>query len=181
MEVRLDGQLIGKFQGQSDLKNGKTYRLAGGSILNIALVPGIYRNELRVTLNGKTVPGSGGDPGLRARAAIGVLYFIGGLDLLIGLFSILFDAEMLRNLGIGPYHIVVGLIFVVLAFLAQRQTPYVVWVAAAIFVVDSVIGVVTTLNRGLPLSTGGLIFRAILLATLVQAIPVMDGLKKAEG
>jgi hypothetical protein len=178
LDVRLDDKLIGSFNGQSELKTGKSFRMTDdGSILSISLSRGFYNNRLNVTRSGVPVPGSSADPGLRVRTAYGIMYLIAALNILIGLLGLLFEADVLANLQIGPYNIVFGLVFLVLAIFAQRQSVIAMWIGVIIFTLDAIIGLIGAISNQVQPSIGGLIFRAILLAVMIQAIPALEKIK----
>jgi hypothetical protein len=178
MDVRLDGILIGSFDGQRELRTGKSFRMTDdGSILSISLSRGFFNNTLRLTRNGLPVPGSVTDPGLRVRTAYGIMFFIAGLEILIGLFAMMFEADFLANLQIGPYNIVLGAIFLVLAILAQRQSVTALWIGVTIFSLDTVYGLIRPIINHVPPNISGLIFRVILLAVMIQAIPAIVKIK----
>src|SRR5215212_2125470 len=82
--VRLDGAEIGRIAGQSELKAGREFTLANGSVLRVQVTTGALSPELRVLRNGQPLPGSATDPTSLVRQAAHVFFFIGGASILIG-------------------------------------------------------------------------------------------------
>lgn len=79
---------------------GQRFRLADGSSLEVQLKRTLFSTDLRVSRNGIPLPGSAGDPATGWKNAYGLMYFIGGLNILIGLLA-MFGVAFLLDLGIG--------------------------------------------------------------------------------
>ncbi len=85
--VTLAGVQLGGFANQAELKQGKAFTLADGALLQVMLVKQAFAVALEVTLNGTPVGGADNDPVVQVKAAAGVTYFIGGLNILLALLA----------------------------------------------------------------------------------------------
>jgi hypothetical protein len=109
--VRLDGAEIGRIAGQKELKAGQEFTLGDGSVLRVQLANSGITPELRVLRNGQPLPGSASDPMSLVRQAAQVLFFIGGISILIGLLAELFHWEQMRAMGAGYFTAIFGIIY----------------------------------------------------------------------
>src|SRR5437588_1583055 len=85
LTLRLDGREMGSVVGQKELKAGREFGLDDGSTLKVQLFSGFMGTELQLHRNSQPLPGSPSDPAERVRAAAGVTYFVGGLNIVLGL------------------------------------------------------------------------------------------------
>ncbi len=120
--VSLDGNSIGTIPNQKALTTGQEFRLPDGSALKVQLVNRVTSTELQVLRNGQPLPGSASDPQTRLKYAYWVVYFVAGLNLVLGLISFLFNVEFLQQIGIGFGSILFGLVFLALGFFTQRKS-----------------------------------------------------------
>lgn len=146
--VALDGQVIGIFSGQKELEKGQTFQLPDGSTLDVKLARTLMSADLQVLRNGKPLPGSGSDPRVRLKQSYGFIYFIGGFNLLLGFIALLFQVDFLYELGIGFYSILVGLIYLLLAFFVQRRSKLALILALLFYGIETILGVIGGLAAG---------------------------------
>ena len=116
-EVRLKGNLIGVIPHQKELRTGQIFQLPDGTSLKVQFV----KSELRVLRNDKPLPGSISDPVTRLAQAFGIVYFIAGLNIVLGFLALIFQVEFLQTLGFGIISVALGFIFLVLGFFTQRH------------------------------------------------------------
>jgi len=181
VNVSLDSQSIGVIPNQKALSAGQEFRLVDGSTIKIQLVSKLWGNELHVLRNGQPLPGSSADPHTRWKNAYWMVYFVAGLNLVLGLVSFLFSVEFLQQIGIGFGSIIFGLVFLVLAFFVQRKSTVALILAIIIFALDGVLGVVLAVSQGYTPGVGGIMARIIFLIPMAQGIGAMKALKlKAE-
>ena len=127
-EVRLDGELLGSFPDKKAFAAGAAFPLPDGSVLDAR-----FAHRMPVLLHdGVPVPGSATDPVHTLRTACGVLYFAGGLNVVIGLIAWAFSVDYLLTMSYGPVSIVVGLVIAALALLAQRRSVIALIAAAGV-------------------------------------------------
>jgi hypothetical protein len=177
--VRLDGAEIGRIAGQKELKAGQEFTLGDGSVLRVQLANSGITPELRVLRNGQPLPGSASDPMSLVRQAAQVLFFIGGISILIGLLAELFHWEQMRAMGAGYFTAIFGIIYLGLGYLVlQRSLPALV-AGLALFAVDTLawIGIAAS-GSGQP--TAGMFMRICLFIGLVRGLGALRTLKKEE-
>lgn len=179
--VSLDGKKVGVVPDQKALASGREMNLPDGSTLSVQLVSKLWEPELRLLRNGQPLPGSGSDPAARFKAAYSMVYFVAGLNLVLGLTSLLFNVEFLQQIGIGVGSIIFGLIFVVLGFFTQRKSMIALILAIVIFAIDGISGFVISASQGSTASASGMVARIFLMIPMVQGVNAIKYLKQKEG
>lgn len=169
--IRMDGSLVGVIPGQKELREGQQFRLPDGSDLHIQLIQGLT-SELRVLRDGKPLPGSGSDPRIRLRQAYGVLYFVGGISLLVGLAASLFQWELMLEIGFNWVTAIVGAIFLVLAFFVQRRSLAALWAAVILYGADIILSVF-----GGNFTVANLLVRVVFLVMMIGGFRAIKELK----
>lgn len=178
--VSLDGQPVGVIPNQKALMQGQSFALTDGSQINVRLVNRLSGAELEVTRNGQPMPGSASDPQSRLKAAYQITYFIAGLNLLLGVLSLLIKSEFLQTLSYWPVSIAFGLTFLVLGFLIQRRSSVALILAIVIFALDGLLGIYLAISGGGTPGVGGLLVRVLLLIPMVQGVGAIKALKAQE-
>ncbi len=177
--IILDGNTVGTIPDQKTLFAGKEFSLPDGSRLRLELVKKLMSTDLHVLRTGLPVPGSASDPQISLTSAYALVYLIGGISLILGAVSFLFNVEFLQQIGIGLSSFLLGLVFLVLAFFIQRKSMVALVLAIAIFTLDSIAGIVLSVMQGYEPSIGGIILRIFLLIPMIQAIGALRAIKKA--
>ena len=72
--------------------------------------------------DGEPLPGSSSDPQTRYKNAYLIVYFIAGLNLLLGVLASLFNVALLQQLGIGFGSILLGFVYLLLGFFVQKKS-----------------------------------------------------------
>ena len=163
--ITLDGQEIGKMNGQKELKQGGEYTLPDGSNLKVHLVQKYSGAELQILKDGEPLPGSASDPEQKFKVAYGIIFFIAGLNLLIGLLGLVFQSDFFFEMGWGLYQMIFGLVFLGLGFWARTKSSIALIIATAIFALDAL----------LIFFSGGFNFAWILIRVLL-IIPMYQGI-----
>ena len=140
--VSLDGKTVGVIPNQKALSTGQEFRAGDGSIIKVQLVSKLMSTELQVLRNGLPLPGSSSDPQTRLKNAYRIVYFVAGLNLVLGMVSILFRVELLQRIGIGFGSIVFGLVFLSLGLFVQRKSVVALVLAIVVFALDGILGFV---------------------------------------
>ena len=146
--VKLDGSTIGTLQGQKELLQGKTFALSDGSNLEVKLVRTWSSTTLQILRDGEPLPGSGSDPATKLKQSYGLLYFIGGLNLVLGIIAFLFQVDLLIDLGMGTYSVVVGSIYLLLAFFVQRKSKIALGIAIALYGLETMLSLISGVTSG---------------------------------
>jgi hypothetical protein len=175
--VSLDDNPVGIIPNQKALSAGQEFRLTDGSTVKVQLVSKFMSSELQVLRNEQPLPGSASDPETKLKNAYLMVYFIAGLNLVLGFVSLLFDVEFLQGIGIGFGSIIFGLMFVVLGFFVQRKSTLALILAIIIFALDGILGVFLAASRGYTPSGGGIVARIIFLLPMIQGVGAIKALK----
>ena len=163
--VIVDGQELGVIPNRKALKQGASFVLPDGGTLSV----GFAGSGLVVARDGVPLPGSTDDPASQIAAAGGVLYFIGGFSVLMGIASLFVESEYLDRVG-GVYNLG-GVLFIALAWLATAKRSMVALIIGlALWIVNIVLTLVTTLSASG--SPGYAIILQIMFAwIMIRAIP----------
>ncbi len=177
MTVTLDGSPLGVIADQKALRAGQEFRLMDGSILKVQLVNKISGSELQVLRNGQPLPGSSSDPQAKLKTAAYMVFFIAGLNLVLGILSVLLKSEFLQAAGIGIFSIIFGLVFLLLGFFVWRRSSVALILAIVIFALDGILGIVLAVSQGYTPATSGLLMRIVLLIPMIQGVGAIKALK----
>ena len=161
--VRLNGNLIGAIPNKKELGTGQLFQLPDGTALRVQLV----NNELRVLRNDKPLPGSSSDPAAKLAQSFGIIYFIAGLNIVLGFIALIFQVGFLQTLGFGIISVAIGFIFLVLGFFTQRRSLIALIIALIIYSLDTVLVLFSLFNIVLVLS-GGFNTGFLLIADILQ-------------
>lgn len=179
VEVRLDGALLGSFENAKELKAGGTYPLEDGSTLEVKLATTALFPELTLTRNGEALPGSAADPEQRVKAAAGMIYFVAGFNVLLGLVATAFNVQLLQSIGVGLGSVLEGAIYGVLGYFVGQRSIVALGLAVGLFVIDGILLVASGSGSGSP-PVGGLVARFFFLVPMVMGFPALRALKKEE-
>jgi hypothetical protein len=167
--LRLDGDVLGAYASKADLKEPQTFSLADGSTLKV-----VFKRGLDLRLNGQALPGSTHDPLKYLNNAYGATYFIGGLNLLVGIVKLVTQADWLPVSG--PVLAVMGIIYLALGYGIQRRSLIALVAATVLYTLDTVLLLVTQLQGG-SIGTFSAV-RIVLLIALFQGFQAISALKK---
>lgn len=177
MSVSLDGRSLGTIANQAELKQGRDFPLDEGGTLRVQLKTGLNA-ELQVTRDGAPLPGSGSDPEERFKAAWGIIFFIAGLNGLLGLVVIVFDVAFLRNLGLGMSSLVTAAIYLGLGLWVKSQRSAIgLGIALALFALDGLLSLGAGVAAGGSPPVGGIVARIFLLLPMARGFAAIKELK----
>ncbi len=175
--VRLDGQVVGTVPSKKELSQGYDIFLPDTSLLSIKLARTFITQELQVLRNGQPLPGSASDPQSRIKAAANVLFFIAGLNIVVGLIALFFQVDLLLAYGLGIESVITGLIYAILGLFVKRKSLTALVIAIMLFILDGAFGLVTAAEVGAnPASM--VIVRIVLLMPMLQGFTAIRNLKK---
>jgi len=177
MSVSVDGQDLGTIANQGELKQGRDFPLPQGGTLKVKLQTGLNA-ELQVTKDGAPLPGSGSDPEERFKVAWGIIFFIAGLNALLGLVVLVFDITFLRNLGLGMSSLVTGVVYLGLGLWVKTQRSAVgLGIAIGLFALDGLFTLGATISAGGTPPMGGIIARILLVLPMLRGFSAIKELK----
>jgi hypothetical protein len=175
LTVQLDGVTIGAIPDRKQLSAGQEFQLPDGSTLKVQLARTLTSSELRVLRDGQPLPGSASAPETKLRLAYSVVFFIAGINIVLGLVASVFQIELLQSMGLGLASFIVGIGFTVLGFLTRRRSTAALVVAIALFALDGVLGFISSL------SPAYVIARLFLLVPMAQGIGAIRSINKRTG
>jgi hypothetical protein len=178
--LRLDGQEIGSFATQKDLKQGGRFRLEDGRTLEAKLGQNFLFPELQLTLDGTPLPGSGSDPAQRLKASYGMIFFVAGFNMLLGFLAGAADVRFLQGIGLGYGACGAGVIYGVLGFFVTRRSKLALALAVGLFVLDGIALVAFSAQKGRAPNPGGLVARVFFLIPMIQGFGAIGALQDAE-
>lgn len=144
--VRLDGQEVGAIRTRKELIAGQHFPLPDGSVLTLRLTRSFLNSELQVFRDGWPVPGSSSDPAKLLSNAYQAIFFIAGVNIVVGLLALLFNVQILAGLGANAITFLFGLVFLALGFAVKSESKTALWIAIGIFALDTVLLVFVTLQ-----------------------------------
>lgn len=133
--------------------------------------------ELQVLRNGQPLPGSASDLQTKVKNAYTMVYFVAGLNLVLGLVSFLFNVGFLQQIGIGFGSTLFGLVFLALGFFVQRKSTTALILAIVIFALDGIVGIFLAASQGYNPAAGGIVARFFLLIPMIQGVGAIKALK----
>ncbi len=179
--VRFDENEIGMIANVKELKEGREFTLSDGSVLNFQLVSKFFGSELQVLNDGHPLPGSDSDPAVRLKIAYSMVFFIAGLNILIGLITIFFQIELLSQLGLGIGSIIFGAFFLLFGFFVKRKSMIALGLAVGLFSLDSIFTIILPAiqqQEGYNPPTTGIIVRILFLIPMIRGFGAIRELKK---
>lgn len=167
--VRVDAQELGRLQGRKELEGGGAWTLPDGAELRVLLDTSVGGGGLQVTRDGVPLPGSVGDPKTAMTNAASLLYFIAGLNVVLGLVAELAGVELLLGLGLGWATVAFGVVLGGLGFATSRGSIVALWIGIVLFAVDGLLGLYFVVDAGGQPGVGGIVFRVFLVIALVKS------------
>ena len=119
--VSYNGQALGGFPNFTALKEGGMFHLPDGSQLGIHYSSAYGDQGLRVSHNGRPLPGTSGDPEAKLKGIFGIACFIGGLSILLGFLGQFGIVEFLEDAGFGWLSILAGALIGTLGYFTWKQ------------------------------------------------------------
>jgi hypothetical protein len=182
VSVRLDGNEIGTIATKKLLKEGREFYLEDGSILKLRLVTRLFHlydaSEIQVTLNGEPLP----EANLNSLIfAYGVIFFIGGGQLIIGSLGFIMLLSGVKMAVPSPmigmiFLLISGVIFLWLGSLVKRKSMIALITAVILYELgDNFSSFFEILQQGNSLSFGkifgeifGIFIEAFILVLMLQ-------------
>lgn len=166
--ITFDGKIIKNIAEEKELKAGVGLKLPDKSSFSIKLDK--KDMELVVLRNGMPLPGSATDPETIFKTSCGFIFFLGGLNIIIGLAVFIFEIEFLSQAGMGGYSILAGVVMCVLGYFVTKKSRIALAAAVGLFILDGVLN--TILAQAGPRTNF-----AVLGARIIFIMPVLRGFK----
>jgi hypothetical protein len=170
--VRFDDKILGVIPNQKALETGKEFPLPDGTSIKVQLARQYGSTELQVLRNGQLLPGSVPDPSSRVKTAYNLFYLIAVINIPLGILSVL-GIEFIKKLGFGPFSLIFGLVFLLLAIFTQRLANTALVLGIAFYALDGLVALFLGLIAGNLIILYGMVFRVIVMIAMFQALPAM--------
>jgi hypothetical protein len=177
--VKFDGNEVGKVT-KDELNAGKEMPLPDGSTFKVHLRKVGMSTELALLRNGTPLPGSGADPVTLVKTAAGIVYFLGGLQVLIGVIAKVGHVEALQQAGMGVEAIVIGAILGVLGFFTMQRSKIALALAMVVFGGGGIVTIASAVSAGGTPPVGGIIVRVLFLTAMWRGYKAIGELKAQE-
>jgi hypothetical protein len=106
-----------------------------------------------------------------------LLYFIAGLNAVLGAVALAFDIEVLQNLGIGVSGLILGFVFAVAGYFTLQRSLVALVLAMGLYAIDYIAGVAVAISEGGAPGVGGLFVRVFFLIVLARGVTGIRALK----
>jgi uncharacterized membrane protein len=119
--------------------------------------------------------------------AVGVLQIYGGLNIIIGILSMIFQIQVLRDMGIGVIQLIVGVVLLILGYFIGKNSLIALFAAIVIILgnvaslIYSYFGTGTSINNNLFGVVLAGIVHIYILSVLFSAIKNIQRIKKERG
>jgi hypothetical protein len=184
VEVRLDGYVLGTIADKKELQEGRQFTLPDGSALGVQLVRKFRSVQLQVTRNGYPLPGSDSEPNKRLGVAYGTIFFIAGLNIVLGLIATLAENTFLTtDLGLDRTTVAFGVVFLILGLLVRRRSAVALAFAIALFIASTIWSFYVMswlMPSRTPPAGPGIIVRILFLASMTQGFSAIRELNENE-
>ncbi|MGA2325242.1 MAG: hypothetical protein ABSH05_03055 [Bryobacteraceae bacterium] len=173
--VSMDGAEVGSAAGKSELREGREFQLPDGSRLHARLV-----KQLELLRNGRAVPGSATDPVVILNLSCGIIFFIGGASLLVGLLAEIIQSAVI----LGWPTALVGAVFVLLGFLVKRRSAVALAITVTLMaglLLWRVVGSVAVVSQGgVPMGISGIFVGVMFLILICRGFGAIRQLEADE-
>lgn len=176
--VKLDGAQVGTWT-KEELSQGKEVSLPDGATFKAHLRRVGMGQELALLRNGQALPGSAADPVQLVKTAAGILYFLAGLQALLGVVALVGQVQLLLEMGMGVPSIVVGAVLAVLGFFTMKRSRTALGIAMALYAADGVYTVVASMESGRP-PIGSIVIHVLFLTAMWRGFKAMGELKQGQ-
>lgn len=195
--VRLDGKTIGSVRTKQELEAGKSFPLGDGSVVNVHLLGNAWSGRrIGVERDGRPLPGSPSDPSRNLRVASNVVFFIAGVNLLVGVLGIVASTAASQSqatdtfsqsqsagslgLGIGLVSLFGGLLYLALGFFVRRGSKIALGIAVTVFALNLVVSVIVLVTGANLIGCAGVPLGIALLTVMSRGFGAIDAMRVEE-
>ena len=174
--IKLDGHVVGQVPSRQALAAGHSLPLPDGSTLTLKTAGTALANELRVLRDGRPVPGSASDPAMRLRNTYQFIFFIAGVNLVLGALAGL-GVDFLAQLGLGWGSAVIGAVYLVLGLMVRLRSLLALLLTLLLYGLETIMAVAVPLLTTSGPNVTALLVRAVVLWFLFQGVPAIRQLQ----
>lgn len=177
--IRVDGAEVGSAANKDELREGREFGLPDGSRLHVRLA-----KQLTLLRNGKPLPGSTTDPVAILNLCCGIIFFVGGASLVVGLLAEVIQDSKLNAIILGWPTALVGAVFVLLGFLVKRRSAVALAITVTLMaglLLWRVVGSVAVFSQGgVPMGISGICLGVIFLMLICRGFGAIRQLAAEE-
>jgi len=178
IQIFVDGNQIGIIPDKKTFLLGQTFTLPNGSKLIIKLLQ--YPSYgLHVSLNGLPLPESDDNPVNRYKNIYITIYGFAIINLLYGIFSILFKVQFINWKEGNIAYIIICIIFLLLGYFVQRKSSTALLIAIYFLFIGSIVGFCLT-SMGYINNLGWAAIQILFLINIIRDYNAMKMIKKSE-
>lgn len=178
--VTFDGQPLMTMANKAELDAGKDATLSDGSTLRVQFKKSFGGGGLEITRDGQPLPGTATDPSSVVKTASYILYFIAGLNVVLGGLTLALKIQILESLGFGVLSIGIGFVIGILGYFSMQGSRIALGVAIVLYLADTAGGLFALAQSGGTGGIGGLFMRFYFLSALFKGFVAAGQLKKAD-
>ncbi|MDP3981678.1 MAG: hypothetical protein Q8Q33_09720 [Chlamydiota bacterium] len=176
--VSYDKKPVGEIATRQELDRGREFKLPNVSVLKVQRIKLGGIPTLEVLHNGKIVDGSDTDPQMRNRIASQVLYFIGAMNIIVGLLPKISILRLIEQYSTGIGNLLIGAFFIFLAVLVRKGSFGALLLAMTLFILDSLLSLDAYSRLHSDTTVGIIVLRIALLIPMLQAYGAKQHFKK---
>jgi hypothetical protein len=141
VKVVWDDNLLGEIPNKTTMVRGKHFRLPApdGRELYVKLNPSFNTPRFVVLVDSEPVPGSDSSNDDAAKRVSGIAYFIGVVNLIVGVL-IIFSEDSAKGPNVVVIDLIVGTIFILFGWLIRNHQRWAVLATAVFLGLDGIIG-----------------------------------------
>lgn len=171
-------EVICSFATRKELVVGRQFVMPDGRLLSVRLKQG-FRPELELLHDGLPLPANSTDPRSRQKMISQLALFMGILNITAGAVAAVTKSDIMLSIGFGYGSIVIGVIYVLLAWGVRRFALFAASAVAALLVLDVVLlFVFTSLEEGPSSPISGMLLKLFLVYAFLKGVRAMKQLRE---
>jgi len=136
-------------------------------------------SDLELLVEGRPVPGSAFDPKAMLRGAYGIIFFLAGLNTVLGLVAVLADVRFLQAIGLGWISIIFGVVLGGLGVLVMRRSRTALAIAIGLMALDMLLLIASFGSMETP-PVGAVVVRLLFIAGMARGFPAIRRMEELE-
>jgi hypothetical protein len=178
--ISFEGNQIGSFKNQKELKQGNEFQLDDTRKIKVKL-SGLLHPELDISIDGVPIEGSPTNPYNQLKQLSKFAIILGGLSVIIGLLTEILNIQLLMNLGFGLGAIVVGTIVTALGFWVKKQSYIALSLLILIIFLDIVSVLYFASNSTIDINpTNGILMKVFFIAYFLKGYSAIKKIKNTD-
>jgi hypothetical protein len=141
-----------------------------------------FGRELWLSLDGRPIPRTAGDPSQRLAQSYGLIYLVAGINVVLGAVATFLDLPLLKEMGLGWPSLLLGALFALLAVGVQlRHSQVALAFAVGLLALDALVSIVGAMRGVAGSPAGGIFIRVLILIGMSRGFGAIRELRKQGG